>query len=378
MPERSRNECSQVIWSGTLLSLLGLALLAGCAASSGSRGDERSAQLVWPLPPEVARVKFVGQIGKASDVGKSEKTALDALTQRLLGIRTREAGLLLKPYGVHADGRGKVYVADSATGRVLLFDTAARDVTVLGEDGPGRLGKAMGVVSGADGKVYVADASTRRVVVFGAKGEFVTALGGKEVLAKPVGIALDEARGRIYVADSYGHQLVAFDLQGNVVFVLGKKNTPGKIAAGSHDNAWDRSSEEGEFRFPTGVATDRKGFIYVIDTMNFRVQIFSPEGKFVSAFGELGDAFGQFARPRGIAVDTEGHIYITDAVFHNVQIFDPEGKLLLFFGNLGTREGEFLLPAGISIDSSNRIYVVDQYNHRIQIFQFLKQEQARG
>jgi DNA-binding beta-propeller fold protein YncE len=358
--------------AAVLLCVLGAVGAGGCAATPDRGDEDKNLQLVWPAPPETARIRFVGEISKASDVGR-ERAASNRLTEKLLGIKSEEAHLLAKPYGVHADRRGRVYVADSATGKVLVFDGEAKAVTVLGDDGLGRLGKAMGVASDAAGRVYVTDAGAHRVVVFGPDGDFVTALGGEGVLAKPVGIALDEQRGRVYVADSYGHQLVAFDREGDVVFVLGRKGVPGEIAAGSHDHAWNRSSKNGEFRFPTNVSTDREGKIYVMDTMNFRVQIFSPEGEFLSTFGQLGDGFGQFARPKGIAVDTEGHIYVSDAIFHNIQIFNQEGQLLLFFGRLGTRKGEFYLPAGIFVDESNRIYVVDQYNHRIQVFQYLKQ-----
>ena len=74
-----------------------------------------------------------------------------------------------------------------------------------------------------------------------------------------------------------------------------------------------------------------------MDSMNFRVQIFDPDGKFLRVFGKLGDSFGQFARPKGIGVDSEGHVYVVDSAFNNVQIFDETGRLLLFLVGLGTR-----------------------------------------
>jgi len=106
------------------------------------------------------------------------------------------------------------------------------------------------------------------------------------------------------------------------------------------------------------------------------VQAFTPEGRFLSKFGSVGDRPGTFANPKGLALDSDGHIYVTDAAFSNIQIFDAEGNVLLFIGQLGPQPGNFHLPAGISIDEHDRIYVADQLNARIQVFQYLKEPLA--
>jgi DNA-binding beta-propeller fold protein YncE len=108
-----------------------------------------------------------------------------------------------------------------------------------------------------------------------------------------------------------------------------------------------------------------------VTDLNFRVQIFDADGKFLSKFGSVGTGFGQFSMPKGVGVDSQGHIYVVDARFSNVQIFDPQGRLLLFFGELGSRLGEFYLPAGLYVDGQDRIYVADQYNKRIDVFQYI-------
>ncbi len=126
------------------------------------------------------------------------------------------------------------------------------------------------------------------------------------------------------------------------------------------------------------MALDHEGKLYVVDSMNFRVQILDPEGKVIKTFGNVGDGLGQFARPKGIAVDSDGNIYVIDAAFNNFQIFDSEGRLLLFVGSIGKEPGQFWLPAGAYIDGQDRIYVADQYNFRVQVFQYFRDgEQAR-
>ena len=129
--------------------------------------------------------------------------------------------------------------------------------------------------------------------------------------------------------------------------------------------------ENGTFAGPTNLALDRQGNIYVADTLNYRVQVLDPAGKFLRKFGMQGDRPGEFIRPKGIAVDSEGHIYVADAEFNNFQVFSPEGQPLLAVGVLGSARGQFALIAGLHIDSKDRIYTSEMFGGRIQVFQYI-------
>ena len=58
---------------------------------------------------------------------------------------------------------------------------------------------------------------------------------------------------------------------------------------------------DGEFNYPSGIATDESGFVYVTDTYNHRIQKFTSDGQFVAKWGSYGSGDGQFNYPRGIA-----------------------------------------------------------------------------
>ena len=77
----------------------------------------------------------------------------------------------------------------------------------------------------------------------------------------------------------------------------------------------------------------------MVDTLNHRVQAFTPEGAFLSSFGRLGNGTGDFASPKGAAMDDKGRVYVVDALFDAVQIFDPGGRLLLALGRQGNKKG---------------------------------------
>jgi DNA-binding beta-propeller fold protein YncE len=131
-------------------------------------------------------------------------------------------------------------------------------------------------------------------------------------------------------------------------------------------------SENGEFDFPIGIAINRADEIFVTDFTNARVQKFTSEGKFLSAF-----AASPF--PGGIALDHNGDIFIAhfgippsryegERKRDKVAVFSATGELLREWGKTGNGDGEFDLPGDIAISHDGRVYVADQCNRRIQVF----------
>jgi len=105
-------------------------------------------------------------------------------------------------------------------------------------------------------------------------------------------------------------------------------------------------TDPGNFSQPTNAAVDSEGNLYVTDTLNNRVEIFDPEGNFISEFGKAGDGPGHFARPKGIALDRDDHIWVVDEVQSRVQVFDREGRLLIYFGEQGPYTDNSRQPTG--------------------------------
>ena len=262
---------------------------------------------------------------------------------------------LVKPYGVAASRNGLVYVTDTASRRVFVFDTERRAVTFLGDREPAKLAKPTGIAVDASGTVFVADATHNRVFGYAPSGDLSVAIGRDGELESPAGMAIDGSRGLLYVADSKKHQVFCYSTaDGSAVRTIGR-----------------RGSEPGEFNFPTNVFVDKEGRLYVTDTLNFRIQSSIRKGR-CSTLRHTRRHAGIAQPPERVGVDDEGHIYVADTSFNNFQIFDQDGQLLLFVGSVGSGPGEFFLPAGLFIDARNRVYVVDQGNARVQVFQYLR------
>lgn len=327
------------------------------AKKPGNLDTPRSVTLVWPLPPQPARIRFVQQIQGVDDViGHQRK---QRWMDRLAGVRPEsERNSLKKPYGIAVDSQGKIYVADSASRMVYVFDLPNKTVEYRGNRGPGSLSLPIGVALDDKDRLFVSDSYSHKINTYSPEGTLIGSFG-TDVLQRPAGLAIDNQRRRLYIADAKAHQIVVFDTA-SFAFVkhIGEPGPTGEV-------------EDGKFSAPSNIAVDSKGLLYVTDTWNFRIQVFDPEGKFVRAFGEQGVVPGKFVRPKGIAIDREGHVYVADAEFNNFQVLTPEGLPLLAVGGFGIDPGQFVLISGMAIDKNNRIYVTEQWRGRLQIFEYL-------
>ena len=330
--------------------LVAFFLAGGCATVE----KPQVAELLWPAPPLTPRIKFVGVLRNQDDLGG--KGAGELFAEALLGPKTLNS--LQRPMGVAPSRDGKrLYVTDPGIPGVVAFDLAGRGVSLLG--GESETFKApFGVAVDDMDNVYVVDTVTKLIKIFGPAGNFLHNIT-HDSLERPTGIAIDATRRRIYVADSSrvsseNHVIRIFDMQGSYLRALG-----------------GRGDAEGKLYFPTYLALDGGGDLYVTDTMNARVQVFDPEGRHVRTFGRRGDALGMFDKPKGVALDSFGNVYVVDSSWSSVQIFNQRSELLLFFGTRGRMPGLLFNPNGIAIDKDNRIYVADAFNARVGIYQLI-------
>lgn len=336
------------------LALGGAGLLGGCAAPQPERDAIDPATLVYPPPPEQARFRYDRTIWGSNSVVK--ETSEDRWRRLATGESDRGKGFA-KPFGVVAH-EGRVYVSDTVTRHVHVFDHPRARYYEIGTRGVGRLAKPLGMAVDGRGHVYVVDGTAKRVVIFDLEGNYVTAVGGSDDLDRPTGVAVTPGGERIHVLDTGGvggpnHRVVIYAPDGAILDIIG-----------------GRGAGPGEFNLPLDCALDRDGNLYVLDTGNFRCQVFASDGSFLRAFGEAGRYPGQFGHPKGIALDDDGLIYIADTSFGVIQIFDNQGRILMSMGQRSEAQapGRFLLPAGVSVDVDHRVYAVDQFFRKVDVF----------
>ena len=179
--------------------------------------------------------------------------------------------------------------------------------------------------------------------------------------SQPRGIAFDDQAG-VYVVDGGNTRLQHFDAAGG----------------------FDRVLAEGALApFPSGaggaggLVIDEAGNLYVADTWNHQIKVFAPTGEQIRAWGSFFDAMdspelvttngGQFYGPRDLAIH-DGLLYVTDTGNERVQVFTLDGEFVRMFGAFGSDQGQLIEPVGIAITDDGVVLVADSHNGRIARF----------
>ena len=109
----------------------------------------------------------------------------------------------------------------------------------------------------------------------------------------------------------------------------------------------------GQFASTDGLAIDKSGTVYVADTDNNRVQVFSATGTFLRKWGSVGDGNGQFHGAEDVDIAPDGTIWVADYGNSRVQQFKPDGTFLTMIDIYGFKEG----ASGIAVDADGNLLI---------------------
>lgn len=277
-------------------------------------------------------------------------TGLRSAPKFIYTIKGNKQGELLDNPLAAAVGKTKLYVADSQNHRISIYDKKGNFVNSFGSIGSGNnqfiYPNAIAVDNNQN--VYVGEFQNARIQIFDADGKFLKIFKGDNK-TKLFPLSLTVSQGKIYVANRSG-EVIILDSNGKV---LTKFGTPGTAL--------------GSFNYPNGIAISPKGDIVVSDSGNSRIQVFSPDGKFLQLVNLKAQ---ELSLPRGIGFDQLGQLYVVDTFNHHVLVLNSNYKYLYTFGDRGMEDGQFDFPNTVSIDEDFKIYVTDRENNRIEVFQY--------
>ena len=144
-----------------------------------------------------------------------------------------------------------------------------------------------------------------------------------------------------------GQQVLKISPTGKVLMTIG---TPG--VGGNGPNTFDR---------PTGVSIAPNGNIFVSDghsgnkSKSARVVKYSPDGKFIKTWGRMGPEPGNFGDPHDLYVGgSKGYVYVADRQNSRIQVFDQDGNLIAAWKQFGQ-------PSSVYVDRNDNIYVGATY-----------------
>ena len=323
--------------TGNFLILLIALSICGCATVSTNPKKEI---LFYPPAPEPPRLQYLTSFSSSKDIEGETK----GFAKFVLGDEAINKPIV-KPYGINLRD-GKIYVCDTVANAIEILDLKNKTFQYFQPQGGGRLLEPINMDVDSKGQIYVADTRTGQVQIYDPAGTYLSSIGAQGEL-KPTDVTI--WNNLIFICDLKSQQVRVYSLLNNKFLYAVPKST---------------EDAQGKLFSPTNVAIDSAGNIYVSDIGDFSIKKYTPGGVFVKVFGGLGDRPGQLARPKGIAIDKDDRIYVVDAAFENVQIFAPDGKLLLFFPQPDDA-ARLVLPAGIAIDYKDvdyfQSYVADNF-----------------
>ena len=273
--------------------------------------------------------------------------------QFYFAISSKGENELLKPMDVYSNGK-QVYVTDATKLKVFVYDEKDGSlIFTFGKagNGKGQFAFPYGITADSKGDIYVADTDNNNISIFTSDGKYKSyfkPVNKEDAINSPSAIRIFDEK--LYVPEIQTGRVKIFDLQGNKLFEL---MIP---------------KEQVQLNSPNGVAVDKDGNIVVSDTVNARIVKFDNKGRLSATFnGDGTTTTSVMTSPRGIMVDKDGTIYVVDLVSQCLMKFDKSGKFLNKLGGMGSENAQFRVPSGLFLGDNGSIYITDRMNQRIQL-----------
>jgi hypothetical protein len=339
--DSSNNTIREITPEGVVITL------AGTAGSSGSADGVRDAARFWHqsgLAVDETGNVFVADSGNST----IRKITPDGLVTTLAGTAflygsadgTGSAARFNNPWGVAVDGAGNVFVADWGNDTIRKITPDGVVSTLAGLAGTSGSLDGMGAAASFNG---------------------------------PRGVAVDGA-GNVFVADSGNNTIRKITPAGMVATFAGTAGLSGST---------DGTGAAASFNFPTGVAVDGAGDVFVADSYNCTIRKIAPTGVVTTFAGTgysgTGSADGpraaaSFTRPEAVAVDGAGNLFIADPGNNTIRKITPDGMVATLAGTAGSSgsadgtgaAASFNLPLGVGVDGAGNVFVADVGNNAIR------------
>ena len=215
-------------------------------------------------------------------------------------------------------------------------------------------GESFGLISrlttDSQGRLFVFQRKDPAVLIFDRDGNFVKSWGHGEFKRAHGFKIVDDL---VYVTDQTDNVAMIYTLDGKLIKQLGTRGQASDTGCEDWHNLPLRAA--GPFNHPTELMPGPSGDLYVTDGYrNSRVHRFSKDGELIQSWGQPGkSAPGEFHLPHTMAIAPDGQLYVSDRANCRVQIFSPDGKFIGMWTGMGG-------PNDMALDKDGIFYLLEQ------------------
>jgi sugar lactone lactonase YvrE len=317
---------------------------------------------------------------------------------------TSTSAELSGPSGVAVDSVGNLYIADAGNNVIRKVTAASGIITTVAGNGTqsysgdggaatsAELSGPSGVAVDSVGNLYIADAGNnliRKVTAatgvistvaghggYGYSGDGGPATSGE--LSYPSGVAVDSS-GNLYIADSYNSRIRLVSLATGIITTVAGNGAPSYSGDGG-------PATGAELNYPSDVAVDSSGNLYIADEPNERIRMVSSATGIISTVAGNGSVSNvgnggpatsaAFNQPTSVAVDSSGNLYIADYNNQRIRLVNAATGIITTVAGNGFQgysgdggaatNAELSGPAGVAVDSVGNLFIADELNQRIR------------
>jgi len=285
--------------------------------------------------------------------------------ERSIGSKGEEPGQFREPVGLAVGSEGDVFVADTHNKRLQRLSPTG-EVLDVWADG---IERPMHVAFGQDGRLLVPVFQTDDIRIFDGSDGPVQTFGG-EWLDAPAGVA-QGPHGQFYVVDFYNHRFHVVSEDGERLKTVGYLDGLEVISEeGPELEKVGKKGKEkpGQFTYPTDVAVEADGTIWIADAYAHRIQVYSPKLNHLRTLGGWGRTKpGKFRVATGIDVGPNGKLYVADFQNDRVQVLKPDGTPVAIIDGSKKGDGALKLPTEV-VRTRSKLYVTDHGHHQIDVY----------
>ncbi|MDX2189846.1 MAG: beta-propeller fold lactonase family protein, partial [Bacteroidota bacterium] len=299
-----------------------------------------------------------------------------------LGTNTTQGSNLNQfnqPQGIlTSPSNGHIYVVDGGNDRVSVWTQTGNNfgnLTTFGSQGTaaGNFDNPKGIAQSTDGRLFITDQNNHRICVWSVSGSTFTPVAtfgsqgtGANQFDSPSGIVIS-SNGEIFVCEEGNSRISVWSINGS-------NYTP----VTSFGNGFGSANDQ--FAVPKDIALGSGGFIYISEFDNNRISVWTQSGNTFGNYAVFGtnqylsggSGPNDFSGPSGVAINAGGKIYISDTDNSRICIWTHTGNSFGFLTSIGGVYGaalnEFGYPASIAFGSNGRLFISDNLA-RVSIWQ---------